>query len=336
MQSPYVLFPEKGKIEVREETISSPGPGEVVCAATKSLISIGTETFCLRGIFDAGSNWENWVRFPFRPGYSMTARVVEVGQGVTEVKEGDRVSVGVPHQGRFKARPEQLYPVPAGISDEDATWVSLALTTQLGVRRAAHALGETVGVVGLGLLGQLVVQYLALSGARKIIAIDPVQSRLDLAKAHGATHGLAVNVGEARAAIQEITGGTMPDVIYDITGHPAVLAGCIPLVRRFGRVILLGDCPTPTQQTLAPGVVSNTLSILGIHGNASPAQATDFTPWSRVEITSLFFDYLLQGKMNVSDLVTHRWSPMDAPAVYAGLVSDRSAAIGMIFDWESI
>ena len=182
------------------------------------------------------------------------------------------------------------------------------MTTQLGVRRAAHALGESVGVVGMGMLGQLVVQYLWLSGARNIVAIDLVQSRLDLAKAHGATHTLALNVGDARAEIEEITAGKMLDVVYDVTGHPAVLAPCIQLVRKLGRVILLGDCPTPTQQFLGPGVVSNSIAILGIHGSMSPAESTDFAPWSRREITSLYFDYLLQERMRVSDLVTHRHS----------------------------
>jgi len=224
--------------------------------------------------------------------------------------------------------------IPDGVSDEDATWVSISMTTQLGVRRAAHALGESVGVVGMGMLGQLVVQYLWLSGARNIVAIDPVQSRLDLAKVHGATHTLALNVGDARAEIEEITAGKMLDVVYDITGHPAVLAPCIQLVRKLGRVILLGDCPTPTQQFLGPGVVSNSIAILGIHGSMAPAESTDFAPWSRREITSLFFDYLLQDRMRVSDLVTHRHSPLDAPEVYAGLVSDRSSAIGVIFDWK--
>jgi threonine dehydrogenase-like Zn-dependent dehydrogenase len=329
-----VIFPEKGKVEVREESVSPPGPGEVLCAAVKSLISIGTETYCLRGIFDPGSNWARWVQYPFRPGYSMTARVVEVGPGVTGLQAGDRVSSWSVHQQFFKARPEELQLIPQGVSDEDATWVALATTTQLGIRRAAHALGESVGVVGMGMLGQLVVQYLWLSGARKIVAIDLVQSRLDLAKAHGATHALALNVGDARPAIEEITAGRMLDVVYDITGHPAVLAPCIQLARRLGRVILLGDCPTPSQQYLGPGVVSNSIAILGIHGTMSPAEATDFTPWSRREITSLFFDYLLQGRMRVSDLITHRHSPMNAPAVYEGLVSDRSGAIGVIFDWS--
>jgi threonine dehydrogenase-like Zn-dependent dehydrogenase len=306
----------------------------VLCAASKSLISIGTELFCLRGIADPGSNWERIIQYPFRTGYNMAARVMEVGQGVAGLKPGDRVASWNRHQQYFKARPEELQLIPDGVSDEDAAWIAIAITTQLGVRRAAHALGESVAVVGMGMLGQLVVQYLALSGARKIIAIDLVQSRLALAKAHGATHLLALDVGDARSVIEEITAGRMLDVIYDVTGHFAVLASCIPLARRLGRVILLGDSPTPTQQHLAPGVVSNSLAILGMHGTMSPAEATDFTPWSRREITSLFFDYVLQGRMRVSDLITHRHSPVDAPEVYAWLVRDRSSAIGVLFDWS--
>jgi threonine dehydrogenase-like Zn-dependent dehydrogenase len=263
----------------------------------------------------------------------MAARVVAVGKGVAALKEGDRVAGWIVHQGFFKAQPEQLYPVSDAVSDEEATWNCLAVTTQLGVRRAGHVLGENVGVVGLGMLGQLVVQYLVLSGARKIIAIDPVQSRLDIAKAHGATHTLALDVREARPAIEEITGGRMLDVIYDITGHPAVLAPSIPLLRKLGRLILLGDTPNPTRQCLGPGVVSDSIAILGIHGSMTPEHASEFNPWTRRECIALFFDYLTQGRMKVLDLITHRYSPVDAPEVYAGLVQDRSSAMGVIFDW---
>jgi hypothetical protein len=51
---------------------------------------------------------------------------------------------------------------------------------------------------------------------------------------------------------------------------------------------------------------------------------------------ALFFDYLLQARMRVSDLVTHRFAPRAAPAVYAGLVRDRSAVMGAIFDWSLV
>jgi threonine dehydrogenase-like Zn-dependent dehydrogenase len=266
----------------------------------------------------------------------MAARVVAVGEGVTGLKEGDRVAGWIVHQQYFKAKPEQLYPVPDAIGDEEATWNCLAVTTQLGVRRAGHSLGENVAVVGLGMLGQLVVQYLVLSGARRIIAIDPVQSRLDMAKAHGATHTLALDVREARPAVEEITGGKLLDVVYDITGHPAVLAPCIPLLRKLGRIVLLGDTPNPTQQCLGPGVVSDSIAILGIHGSMTPEHPSEFNPWTRREIISLFFDYLMQGRMKVSDLVTHRYAPSEAPQVYAALRDRRSEFMGVLFDWTGL
>jgi 2-desacetyl-2-hydroxyethyl bacteriochlorophyllide A dehydrogenase len=334
VKSVYIVFPEPHKIEVCEETITPPEASEILCAAAKSLISIGTESYCLRGIFDAGTNWAAWVKYPFRPGYSMAARVVAVGQGVTGFKEGDRIVSWIEHQQVFKLKPQQAYLIPDHVSDEEATWAILACTTQLGVRRAQLQLGETVGVVGLGMLGQLVTQYLAVAGARRIIAIDPVQSRLEMANAHGATHILATDVASARLEIEKITHGRMLDVVFDITGHPPVLAPAIQLLRRLGRVVLLGDTPTPTQQHLGPGVVSNSISILGIHATAMPDETSDFSPWSAAEMVALFFDYLQQGRMRVSDLITHRYSPFDAPQVYEQLQQDRAAAIGVIFDWS--
>jgi 2-desacetyl-2-hydroxyethyl bacteriochlorophyllide A dehydrogenase len=336
MKSRYIVFPEPNTVDLWEEEIGSPESGEVLCAADKSLISIGTETTCLRGGFDPGTLWADWVQYPFRPGYSMAARIVAVGKDVDTLSEGDRVAVWTPHQQYFKAPAAEAYRVPEGVSDEDATWSCLANTTQVGVRRADLKLGETVGIVGLGILGQLVVQYLWLSGARRIVVIDPVQSRLELAKDHGATHMLAMDASRARQEIAAITDGRMLDAAFDITGHPAVLAPCTQLVRKLGRVILLGDTPNPSQQHLGPSVVSHSIAILGIHGTMSPEHPSAFNPWIRSEIIALFFDYLLQGRMRVADLVTSRHSPTNAPSVYASLAQDRSAQVGVIFDWNLV
>ena len=90
MKSLYVCFPSAGKVEVREETIAPPDDDEILCQSEESLISIGTETNCLRGDFDLGTNWAAWVKYPFRPGYSMAARVVAVGKAVTGVKQDAR------------------------------------------------------------------------------------------------------------------------------------------------------------------------------------------------------------------------------------------------------
>lgn len=333
MNSTYIVFPAKEQVRVEQEILAPPGKGEILCAASSSLISLGTESFCLRGVFDRGTNWETWAQYPFRPGYSMAARVIAIGEGVKDFREGDRVVARVPHQQYFISPPDRLYKLPDKITDEEAAWATIATTAQLGVRRAKLALGESVGVVGMGMLGQLTVQYLAVAGSGQVIAIDKNPPRLKLARAHGVTNVIASPAENAQAGIELLTQGKMLDVVFDVTGNPHVLAAACQLLRPFGRLVLLGDTPTPSQQHLGPGVVANSLAILGVHALARPAQGSHFYPWGAKEMIALFFNYLMQGRMRVQDLITHRFSPLDAPNVYEMLARDHSSAVGVLFDW---
>lgn len=330
LKSLTIVFTEREQVAVREEPVGPVGPDEVLCRARKSLISTGTETLCLRGVFDVDTLWADWVRYPFLPGYSMAAEIVKTGENVTGWKPGDRVYVGESHRQYFVTAASNLKLIPAAISDEEAAWFSLANTTQLGVRRAGLELGESVGVIGLGLLGQLVVQYLRLSGCRHVVAIDPAEARLKLARQFGATHGLAMDAGSAREEVNHITDGRMLDVVFDITGHPAVLALATRLAGRLGRVVLLGDSTVPSQQVLGPKVVANSISVLGTHASL----VRGFQGWDGSRMESLFFDYLVSGRMDVKSLITHRHSPADAVRVYEGLLRDRSSALGVILDWD--
>ncbi len=348
VKSKYIVFPEARAVDVWEEDIANPEPGEVLCKAEKSLISIGTELNCLNGVFEQGTNWYDWVKYPFRPGYSMVGRVVEVGEGVENIKVGDRLASYDFHQQYYKIKlfdvakrfdiPDGIgpYVLPDGISSEDGTWRSLACTTQNAVRRANFEFGESVGVVGLGILGQLTVQYLAAAGAKHIVAIDRATPRLELARQHGATHTLQMDVNEAVDPVREITDGWMLDVVLDVTGVPAALAPSIQLLRRLGRLVLLGDTPTPSEQRLGPGVVSNSVSILGIHGYTIAEQRTAFTPWTTKEMSHVFFTYLGRKVMRVDDLVTERHSPLDAPSLYKSLLEKRTDSLGVILDWTML
>ncbi|HZQ06465.1 MAG TPA: chlorophyll synthesis pathway protein BchC, partial [Anaerolineae bacterium] len=150
MKSIYIVFPAREQVRVEEEDVTPPARGEILCGAECSLISSGTESFCWRGVFEEGTNWAAWVKYPFRPGYSMAASVIAVGNEVEGWREGERVVARVPHQQYFKCSPNQLVRIPQGISDEEATWATLATTAQLGVRRAQLQLGERAGVVGMG------------------------------------------------------------------------------------------------------------------------------------------------------------------------------------------
>lgn len=334
MKSNYIVFPIKEEVALAAEEISPPDDDQVLCATQCSLLSSGTESACLRGVFDAGTNWEAWTQYPFRPGYSAAARVIAVGQNVDGVRAGDRVVAAVPHQQFFKCRPGELFPIPNMVSDEAAAWTLLAMTAQLGVRRAQLALGERVGVVGMGPLGQLVVQYLALAGCRERIAIDRNPLRGKMARAHGATNVISADVNKARMGVELLTGGEMLDVVFDVTGNPQALAPATELLRRFGRLVLLGDTPTPSQQYLGPNVVGNSLAILGIHASARPMQGSDFFRWGVREMVTLFFEEVAKGQLRVADLITHRFSPLAAPQVYEMLRRDRSTVMGVVFDWR--
>jgi threonine dehydrogenase-like Zn-dependent dehydrogenase len=263
----------------------------------------------------------------------MSGRVLEIGSEVTTVKVGQLVATQQPHRQYFVSAPEELIAVPDGVTAEDAAWVPIALTAQIGARRAALVLGESAAVVGLGMVGQMVVQYLRLMGARHLIGIDPATQRIALAERSGITHGLPVDVRKATAFAADITEERMLDVVFDATGRTDVLGPAILLVRKQGRVVLVGDTATPTQQCLGPGFLSGSVSIIGAHLSARPDQASIYAPWSYLEMTRLFFHYVQQGRMSTAHLNTPGVSVSTAPALYDSIVTDRSTTMGVFFDW---
>jgi 2-desacetyl-2-hydroxyethyl bacteriochlorophyllide A dehydrogenase len=331
METWSIVFTDKEKVEVLKETFNPTlGGTEILCASIASVISTGTELQCLRGVFDPGTNWSDWVKYPFHPGYLMVAEVLEIGQDVQGIQKGDRVSVSRSHTQYFKVDAKHAYVLPEEVSAEQGTWLSLAKTTQLGVRRAELSLGESVGIIGLGLLGQLVTRYVSLFGAKEIFAIDPSAERLELVPEKPGITRLAMDAVAAREVIKEKTKGRMLDVVLDITGHPAVLAQATQLVKPLGRVILLGDTSTPSKQVLGPNVVSNSVAIQGIHS------LMNYKEWDHPAMSELFFTYVMQGRMDVDSLISHRHSPLDAVAVYESLVQNRNSAMGVLFDWTNL
>ena len=338
MQSTNIVFTGKDIVEVRREEVVAPKPDEIVAQASASLISSGTEGIVLGRKFEPGSHWDNWAKYPFQTGYCFVGKVIEIGSEVSDWKVGDRIAARAGHKQfiTFNALDKRTEPIPASVSDEDATWFGMAHIAQTGVRTAAHELGDSVVIIGLGLLGQLVTQYVKLSGARQIIVIDPAQPRLDMALQHGATHGFACGIDEAKDRVLELTNGRGADVVYDITGHAAVFSSALGLVRKFGKMLLLGDSGSPSEQRLTFDVVGRGVRILGAHDVHFPTRASDVQPWAHDTMCALFFNYLERGLMQVNDLITHRYSPEDAPAAYHMLQTDRSGAMGVVFDWTKL
>ena len=335
MQSLNIVFTGKEQIELRREDVPALQSGQILVEGSKSLISTGTECIVLARNFAPDTHWDRWVKYPFSPGYSHVGKVLEVAPDVENVQAGDRIAARVSHRQFFVADSKTVLPLQGGVSDEAATWFALASIVQNGVRRAQLELGDTVVVIGLGLLGQLAVQYARASGAREIIAIDMAPARLQMAREHGATHILETGVADAKDAVLQITNGRLADVVFDVTGHPAVFGAALALVRRFGKFLLLGDAGSPSEQRLTSDVMSRGVRIIGAHDRDAPPEATDYHYWTRDNMSLLFFEFVVRGLMRVDDLVTHRFAPEQAEEAYKFLLRDRSCAMGVIFDWTT-
>jgi len=115
---------------------------------------------------------------PIPLGYSLAGEVIEVGRGVNGWAVGDRVAcagAGLANHADFNAVPKNLaVAIPAGVDDEDASFVTLGAIALQGVRLAAPTLGEKIVVMGLGLIGLLTVQLLKANGCR-VLGFDPTR-----------------------------------------------------------------------------------------------------------------------------------------------------------------
>lgn len=336
MKSKNITFLGPEHVEILETELPAPAPGEIQCRARRSLISAGTELRCLRGIFEHGTNWESWVQYPFLPGYSMAAEVVAAGEGTEGYKPGDRVFAHAPHCQYFNVPASMVNHIPDSIPDQDAVWTTMGRITQNGVRRAQVQLGDNVVIIGSGIVGLLTMQYVRTAGADHIIVIDGNEKSLKLAEMLGADHIIQSFAGQAAEQVRAITNGRMADIVFDATGNPKVLADACLLARKNGKILIIGDTTEPHKQALGPGVVSNYLTIMGAHSKMFAEADNPFFPYTWQRIHEIFYDYLMQKRIRVSELMTMEVSPYEMPKLYMQLLTEAAPATGIQIDWSRL
>jgi predicted dehydrogenase/threonine dehydrogenase-like Zn-dependent dehydrogenase len=141
-------------------------------------------------------------------GYSVCGTVEEVGDGVTELVTGQRVACAgnlYAVHAEFNWVPKNLCtPVPDGVSDEHAAYATVGAIALHGFRRSEAALGETACVIGLGLVGQLLVQILTAASVH-VVGLDPSEERCRLAERMGALACAPPHLGSLRLLLSQLT-----------------------------------------------------------------------------------------------------------------------------------
>ncbi len=319
-----VVFPQPGKVELAEIDLPDLGPGQLRVRTRVSLISTGTEGTVYKGSFAPGTHWDHWFSYPHRPGYSLVGEVTDVGDDAAGgFRPGDRVVALLGHASHHVADASLCTRVPDDVSDEDAAWFAIAKVGFVGVAASHARLGSSALVVGAGPIGQMAVRWLASSGAAEVVVVQRSgRLRLDLARAGGATAVLPHDLADG------LSGITPPDTIIDCTASPNVLTHALSAVADHGRVVVVGDVGDPSEQRLSSDLIVRGVTVVGAHGRHLLGEREH-------EVRRLFFSLVASGRFaGMSELVTHTFTPGDCAEAYALLDTDRSATMGVIFDWR--
>ena len=243
---------------------------DVLITSSYSLISSGTERVAFSGQFEIPSHWSDWISYPFNPGYGLVGNITAVGSNVTRLSVGDRVVTRRPHASKVVVPMNSVMMLPSSVANLDACWFALSAIAQQAIRRSGPIFGQTVLVVGLGPLGQLVARYAALAGAAAVIVVSRDNRRLELATTGQAgAYGLKGTLGEAVEPIRELTAGQGVTTAFDVTGDPEVLKLLPSVTAIEGLVVMVGDTAWPSRQTLSGLVLRNSQTLVGVHAARS-------------------------------------------------------------------
>jgi predicted dehydrogenase/threonine dehydrogenase-like Zn-dependent dehydrogenase len=178
-------------------------------------------------------------------GYSASGLVLEVGGRIDDIRPGDHVAcagAGIANHAEFIAVPRNLLvKVPAGVSLDVASTVTLGAIAMQGVRRASPAMGEYVAVIGLGILGQMTAQMLKASGCQ-VIGIDLEPGRIERALSLGMDKGLNPGEGGTVDEVMRFADGFGVDsaIITAATESSTVINEAMQMCRKKGIVVIVG------------------------------------------------------------------------------------------------
>lgn len=355
-----VQYQKDGNISLEEMPIPQCPEGGVLVRNINSLISAGTERTSVtntqssllqrakkqpeqvklvmdflkkEGIMSTISRVRSKLDSYKNLGYSSAGIVVE--SRCDEFKPGDRVAcagAGFAVHAEVVAIPRNLVvKIPDGVEFEEAAYTTLGSIALQGVRQADMRLGETVAVIGLGLLGQLAVQMLKASGCI-VIGMDINESLFEKAREYGCDYLCLSNPDNIRNIVA-FTGGLGCDavILAASTGSNEPVEMALKITRKKGKIVVLGavgmNLPrSPFYEkeidfriscSYGPGRYDDNYEI---NGNDYPPA---YVRWTENRNMQAVLELIRSGKLDVRSMTTHTYQLNDAGKAY-GLITGKS------------
>jgi 2-desacetyl-2-hydroxyethyl bacteriochlorophyllide A dehydrogenase len=316
-----VTFPTVNAAILERFFALGPGPGEILVRNERSLVSPGTERALFTDAANAGA------RFPSVPGYSAVGRILAVGPQVPGLAKGDRVVTTLGHASVGIIRVARAVKVPDGVSDDEACFHSLALIALAGIYRARPLAGETIAVMGRGLVGLLALKLLRLAGGFRLVSLARSDRNATLALACGADAATSVDDMATLSA----------DAIIDATGSPAALAQAVSGIRTGGRLVVLGSPRGITDNLPLQEIDQNRIRLLGAHIRALPDSAENPAVRTKQSCTEQFLRWIAARRLSLRDLISHRVAPTEIGEFYRQLAFAKDdAVVGAVIEWDKV
>ena len=196
---------------------------------------------------------------------------------------------------------------------------------------------DWVVVFGLGLVGNLAAQLFAIDGAR-VIGVDPVPARRELARRVGIQRVIGDDMSEIVSKVRDITGGGAQTVV-EAVGHAGVAATAIQTAAPYGELILLGSPRAPVtadlNEFLQP-VHRTWVTIKGALEHRVPINPTTRGhPLSIAGNARTVLDLVSSGRLQLAQLISHRLPASQIAAAYDGLLNQPEHYWGVALDWRT-
>ncbi len=334
MESYFVELTDIGRSHLNREEIVTDDlrDDEAIIRTEYSMISAGTElsrAFAIKKGF----------QYPVRPGYCMVGRILKKGKDI-RAEEGDLVFFNAPHASLVRWRCSDSVQGPLIMKlDEDidpieATAMNLFLVALQGVNLTEVKLGYRVAVYGLGNIGVLTALMYQKLGL-KVIGIDPVKGRCDLAKQMGLKFAVCEDTKEA---IDEMSDGKGVDIAVDATGLSPVILDCLNSVRRYGQVLLLGSPRQSYEADLTPAfslIHMKDVKVIGAFNRTIPVHDTDGSNDSLENNFRIAQELMRNRDIDVRKLISKIIDPKDCESAYYDLMYRKEETNAIVYDWRA-
>ncbi len=311
-------------------------PSYIVVKTMYSAISTGTELSII-----ANSEGKETAF-----GYSAMGIVEDCGEGIENVKKGDLVACyGAPYvsHSEYLLVPKTLYAkIPPHVEPKEAALAGIGAIAIHALRTAELQFGETLVVVGLGLLGQMIAK-IGNAASYQVIACDLHESRSGMLKSDRTIHSFS-SIQEMEKAVFQLTNQNGADaVLLCIGGKRSTLtAESLNWIRNKGKVVIVGDIepdfPREPMFGKEARILISRAGGPGRYDRTYEAEAIDypygFVRWTEGRNIEEYIRLLSEKRIDVSTFVTEEIKFDEAPSEFSALADQTSATLTKLIQFR--